>query len=230
MATRSQKTEQIAKLLADIDICMFTTIGDGGYLVSRPLSTQAAEFDGKRVWFFTSASSPKIREIRRNKKVNVAYASKDKNVYVSVTGDARLNDDPARIDEFWSDAYKAYFPGGRNDPDVVLIEVNVHTVEYWEGPGSWIGKSVAFLIARVTRNADAMGDNKMIRVRKGAPKKRAAVKKVAKKSASKKTATKKAASKKTAGRKTAAKKAAPRKVAKRAAPRRSVKKARPALP
>ena len=230
MATRSQKTEQIAKLLADIDICMFTTVGDGGYLVSRPLSTQAAEFDGKRVWFFTSASSPKIREIRRNKKVNVAYASKDKNVYVSVTGDARVNQDPARIDEFWSDAYKAYFPGGKDDPDVVLIEVNVHTVEYWEGPGSWIGKSVAFLIARVTRNADLMGDNKMIRVRKGAPRKRAAVKKAAKKGASKKTVTKKTASKKAAGRKTAAKKAAPRKAAKRAAPRRSVKKARPALP
>jgi len=112
----------------------------------------------------------------------------------------------------------------------VLIEVNVHTVEYWEGPGSWIGKSVAFLIARVTRNADLMGDNKMIRVRKGAPRKRAAVKKAAKKGASKKTVTKKTASKKAAGRKTAAKKAAPRKAAKRAAPRRSVKKARPALP
>jgi general stress protein 26 len=230
MATRSQKTEQIAKLLADIDICMFTTVGDGGYLVSRPLSTQAAEFDGKRLWFFTSASSPKIREIRRNKKVNVAYASKDKNVYASVTGDARLNDDPARIDEFWSDAYKAYFPGGRNDPDVVLIEVTVHTVEYWEGPGSWIGKSVAFLIARVTRNADAMGDNKMIRVRKGAPRKRASVKKDAKKGA--KNAAKKSTRK-------AVKKAAPRKAAKKPAARRAtnktptrraVKKARPALP
>ena len=227
MATRSQKTEQIAKLLADIDICMFTTVGDGGYLVSRPLSTQAAEFDGKRLWFFTSASSPKIREIRRNKKVNVAYASKDKNVYVSVTGDARLNQDPARIDEFWSDAYKAYFPGGKNDPDVVLIEVTVHTVEYWEGPGSWIGKSVAFLIARVTKNADLMGDNKMIRVRKGAPKKRAAVKKVAKKGAKKSA---KKAVEKAAPRKAAKKPAARRAMKKAPTRRRAVKKARPALP
>ena len=188
MATPSAKTEQIAKLLEDIDICMFTTVGDGGYLVSRPLSTQAAEFDGERLWFFTSARSPKVGELARNRKVNVAYASKDRNVYVSVTGDARLNKDPARIAEFWSDAYKAYFPGGQDDPDVALIEVMVRSVEYWEGPGSWIGRSIAFLVARVTKREEVMADNKVIRVRKGAPKKRAPAKKVAKKRATKKVA------------------------------------------
>lgn len=208
MATRSEKTQRIAKLLEDIDICMFTTVGEAGYLVSRPLSTQAAEFDGERLWFFTSARSPKMREIARNPKVNVAYASKDRNVYASVTGDARINQDPARIDEFWSDAYKAYFPRGKNDPNVALVEVLVRTVEYWEGPGSWIGKSVAFVIARVTKREEIMAENKLIRVRKGAPKKRAAVKKAATKKAATKKATRKAATRKTATRKTATKKSA----------------------
>ena len=78
-----------------------------------------------------------------------------------------------RIDQFWIDAYKAYFPGGKNDDDVALIEVEVRTIEYWDGPGSWIGKSIAFLIARVTRSDEPLGENKMIRVRKGAPRKRA---------------------------------------------------------
>ena len=178
MATRAQKTEQIAKLLADIDICMFTTVGEEGDLVSRPLSTQAATFDGERLWFFTSARSPKIREIARNPKVNVAYASKDRNVYVSVTGEARMDRDRARIDQFWSDAYKAFWPRGKDDPNVVLIEVAVRSVEYWEGPGSWIGKSIAFLIARVTKNERALGDNKTIRVRKETQKR--ATKKTAK--------------------------------------------------
>ncbi|WP_425493793.1 pyridoxamine 5'-phosphate oxidase family protein [Noviluteimonas lactosilytica] len=208
MATRSEKTQRIAKLLEDIDICMFTTVGEAGYLVSRPLSTQAAEFDGERLWFFTSARSPKMREIARNPKVNVAYASKDRNVYASVTGDARINQDPARIDEFWSDAYKAYFPRGKNDPNVALVEVLVRTVEYWEGPGSWIGKSVAFVIARVTKREEIMAENKLIRVRKGAPKKRAAAKKAGAKKAATKTATRKTAARKTATRTAATKKSA----------------------
>jgi len=197
MATRSEKSEQIARLLENIDICMFTTVGEDNYLVSRPLSTQAAEFDGERLWFFTSARSPKVREIAKHPQVNVAYASKDRNVYASVAGIARLNTDPERVDQFWSDAYKAYFPKGRKDPNVALIEVNVRTVEYWDGPDTWIGKSIAFLIARVTKREEVMGENKLLRVAKGAPRKKTA----STKRASKKTASKRSASKKTATRK-----------------------------
>src|SRR6478752_6129309 len=82
---KARKPEQLlGKLLEDIDIAMLTTIGRDGYLVSRPLSTQKSAFDGRRVWFFTEADSPKIGEIRRNPKVNLAYASKEKNTYVSI--------------------------------------------------------------------------------------------------------------------------------------------------
>ena len=195
MATRTEKTRQIAKLLEDIDFCMFTTVGEEGYLVSRPLSTQAAEFDGERLWYFTSLRSPKVREIGRHPQVNCAYVSKDKNVYASVAGIASITRDKALIERFWKDAYKAYFPRGRNDPNVALIEVRVRTVEYWDGPGSWIGKSIAFLIARVTKREEVMGENKLLRVGEGAPRKRAATRKATKKTATKKTAVKKTAKK-----------------------------------
>ena len=79
MATLDKHATLLGKLLEKIDIAMLTTVGANGYLVSRPLSTQQATFDGERVWFFTEADSPKIDEIRRHPKVNLAYASKDKN-------------------------------------------------------------------------------------------------------------------------------------------------------
>jgi len=95
MAAASKTTQLLGKLLEDIDIAMLTTVGKDGYLVSRPLSTQKSTFDGRRVWFFTEADSPKVAEIRRNPKVNLAYASKDKNTYVSLSGKAGINRDPA---------------------------------------------------------------------------------------------------------------------------------------
>ena len=97
----------------------------------RPLSTQKAQFDGERVWFFVASDSPKVAEIARNSKVNLAYASKGRNTYVSITGDAYVNEDPAKIEAFWNDALKAYFPRGVNDPKLTLIEVQAHTAEYW---------------------------------------------------------------------------------------------------
>lgn len=167
MATRKQDTEHLAKLMEKIDIAMLTTVGKGGRLVSRPLSTQSATYDGERVWFFSEGDSPKVGEIRRQPNVNVAYASKDANTYLSVAGKARINRDRSRIEQFWNDALKAFFPKGKDDPNLVLIEVDIETIEYWDGPGSWIGKAITFVVARVTGNDDVMGENRIVDVATG---------------------------------------------------------------
>ncbi len=164
MATATEKREQLRGLIKGIDIAMFTTWGEGGFPVSRPLSTQEAEFDGKVLWFFTRRSSAKVDEIRRNPKVNVGYASKERNVYLSVAGTAELVDEQALIDAYWNDAMKAFFPGGRTDPDLALIKVTVHTVEYWDGPSTLLGKAIAFVISRVRKDDSAMGDSGQLRM------------------------------------------------------------------
>lgn len=165
--TRQENVELVTRLMKDIDITMFTTVGQGGYLVSRPLSTQDVTFDGERVWFFTEADSPKVTEIARNKKVNLAYASKGKNTYISVTGDARISRDQRRIDQFWNDALKAFFPKGKNDPNLALIEVALRTAEYWDGPGSFLGKAISFVVARVTGNDDVMAKTRIVDLKTG---------------------------------------------------------------
>lgn len=166
-STGSKDVELVAKLMEDIDIAMFTTVGPGGYLVSRPLSTQDVTFDGERVWFFTEADSPKVAELKRNGKVNLAYASKGKNTYISVTGDARLSRDQSRIDQFWNDALKAFFPKGRQDPNLALIEVALRTAEYWDGPGSFLGKAISFVIARVTGDDDVLAKTRIVDIKAG---------------------------------------------------------------
>ena len=165
MESPTQTAARIGKLLEGIDIAMLTTVGKQGYLVSRPLSTQESSFDGKTIWFFTEADSPKIAEIRRNGKVNLAYASKEKNTYVSIAGKASISRDADKIDELWSDALKAFFPKGKEDPNLVLLEVQVRTVEYWDGPGTLLGKLVTFVIARVTRKEEVMAENRILDLR-----------------------------------------------------------------
>lgn len=228
MANATEKRDQLRELMKGIDIAMFTTIGENGFPVSRPLSTQDAEFDGKLLWFFVRRNSAKVGEIQRYPRVNVAYASKEKNVYLSVAGTAEIVDDQAKIDEYWNDGMKAFFPKGPTDPNLALIGVTVATVEYWSGPSTAIGKAIAFVIARVTKNDDAMGQTYLLRFQRdgqvrsqkvtterpakparsssrGSATKKAASKKS---SASKKSTAKKATSKKSTVRKSTAKKAA----------------------
>jgi general stress protein 26 len=219
MATRRQEIESLAKLMKKIDVAMLVTVGQGGYLVSRPLSTQTAQFDGERIWFMTEADSPKVAEIRRNGKVNVAYASKDASTYISAAGDAVVRRDQALIDAFWNDAMKAFFPKGKDDPNLTLIEVAVRTIEYWDGPGTWLGKAATFLVARITGNDDVMGENRIVDVATGRSVKppgtdRPGTRKPPNPAKSAKSAAKKAVAKKTSAAK--ATKSAPAKTATKA--------------
>lgn len=166
MAVTRKQLEHLRELIKDIDIAMFTTIGDRGFPVSRPLSTQQAGFDGRQLWFFVRGNSPKAAEIARNPRVNVAYASKEHNAYLSVAGQADLVRTRAKIRELWNDALKIWFRKGLDDPELALIRVRVHSIEYWEGPSTGIGKLVGFVAAAVTGRDTAMGENRMVRMRK----------------------------------------------------------------
>ena len=63
---------------------MLTTIGVDGRLVSRPMALQEAEFDGD-LWFFAYADSAKVRQIRVNPEVNVAFSDQQHHAWVSVS-------------------------------------------------------------------------------------------------------------------------------------------------
>ncbi|MDY1035012.1 pyridoxamine 5'-phosphate oxidase family protein [Stenotrophomonas sp. CFBP8980] len=163
-ADRQKHITQLAALIKDVEVAMFTTTGVDGRLYSRPLGTQEVEFDGD-LWFATSADSPKVAEIALNPRVNVAYASPSKNSYVSVAGTARIVDDRAKIDELWSPAMKLFFPEGKDDPNLRLIHVQAESAEYWDGPGTLLGKALSFVLSAVQDEPSRLGDNGFVDLR-----------------------------------------------------------------
>jgi len=159
--THQEKVAKLRELIKDIDFAMLTTVSEDGTLISRPMSTQQAEFDGD-LWFFTSAPTGKTEDIAREQQVNVAYAQPDKQNYVSVSGTAILVNDRAKMAELWSPIYKAYFPEGLDDPNLRLIKVVVDKAEYWESHGL-IRSIIGFAQVLVGKEAD-MGENERIRL------------------------------------------------------------------
>ena len=124
-------TDEIERLRALIDkarIGIITTMDVDGHLVSRPMAVKEREFDGD-LWFFTEDPSHKTREVRAHPQVNVALQSG--NGWVSLSGEAQVVQDPAKIDELWDTGAEAWFTEGRNDPKVALLRVVAHTAEYW---------------------------------------------------------------------------------------------------
>lgn len=164
MTDRQDHIKQLGELIKDVRIAMLTTVAADGAVVSRPLATQEVEFDGD-LWFATGRDSGKVEEIAANPRVGVAYANPSKNTFVSVSGTASVVTDRAKIEELWSPAMKIFFPEGKDDPNIVLIRVNAETAEYWDGPGTFLGKALYLATAAVTGNPGAMSDNERLDLR-----------------------------------------------------------------
>lgn len=161
-ASERSEVEKIRDLIKDISFAMLTTVDEDGSLRSRPMQTQEAEFDGE-VWFFTSASSPKVGEVQGDQRVNVSYADPDDNRYVSLSGTATLVRDPAKLKELWKPVLKAWFPKGLEDPDLALLRVKVEKAEYWDSPSSKMVQLAGFLKALATgQRLDYAGENEKV--------------------------------------------------------------------
>lgn len=148
---KQEEIETLRELIKDIDIAMLTTATEEG-LVSRPMKTQEVEFDGD-LWFFTKKETNKYDEILQDQDVNVAYAGKS---YVSVRGRAEIVDDLDKKRELWSKVYEKIMQTSYDDPNIVLIKVNVEAAEYWES-GNFT-KKIAYYYKRMTGQSSESTD------------------------------------------------------------------------
>ena len=158
---QAETMQKLGELIKDINIAMLTTALPDGSLRSRPMATQAGEFDGT-LWFFTNVESEKVHEIEDDQHVNLSYAEPSEQKYVSISGKARINRDRANIEELWSTPLKAWFPGGKEDPNIALLQVEVENAEYWDAPSSKMVHLVGVVQATVTGQSYEPGENEKI--------------------------------------------------------------------
>jgi general stress protein 26 len=159
----NKNVKKLREMIKDIKFAMLTTLEADGTLRSRPMATQAAEFDGE-LWFFTNADAPKVDEVQQHlPQVNVSYAQPNDQKYISVSGTAQLIRDRQKIEELWNPLYKAWFPQGLDDPNLALLQVRVDKAEYWDSPASSVVRLVGFVKAVVTGEPiGSGGDNQKI--------------------------------------------------------------------
>ncbi len=152
MAEGTPRDEPIAKLrelLAGIRYAMLTTRAADGTLRSRPMMTQEVTPEG-RLWFFTSTKTSKAEDIRDNEEVNVSCIDEPQRRFVSVSGRATLVHDRRKAQDLWRAYYRAWFPGGPEDPDVALISVIVDEASYWDLRTNTLVELAGFVKALVT--------------------------------------------------------------------------------
>lgn len=153
--------KKIGELIQDIRITMMTTANPDGSFDSRPMATQKLDktddFDGT-VWFLTRGESGKVHEIADDAHVSLLYADPSNARYVAAKGTARISKDRAKIKDLWNPMYKAWFPGGEDDPAITVLCVTLTEAQYWEASSSSLIRSVKYLAAAATGGKVDLGE------------------------------------------------------------------------
>ncbi|SMP49018.1 pyridoxamine 5'-phosphate oxidase family protein [Noviherbaspirillum suwonense] len=158
----STQLKDLKEKIKDVKFGMFTTLDPDGKLSSRPMTSQQLDDDGN-LWFFTSDVTDFVRHLNEHPNVNVAFSDPDDSLYVSVAGHAELTRDRAKIDELWSPLVSAWFDGGKDDPHLALIKVDVSSAEYWDTHSSKMTQLYALAKSALTGKAPRdLGEHKKI--------------------------------------------------------------------
>ena len=159
--TREQGIKKMRDLMKEIKFCMLTSLDPEGVLRSRPMTLQQVEFDGT-LWFFAGLSTGVSRQILEQPQVNVGFSDPADHQFVSASGTARLEQDPAKKEALWNPTYKMWFPKGLADPELVLLAVDVESAEYWDSSNGMVTALFGMIKALVGGQAASIGEHQKV--------------------------------------------------------------------
>jgi general stress protein 26 len=162
----SAKAQQhFLEILRKFDQAMLVTQSTTGEFHARPMAIADFADDGS-IWFISGEDTSKVTELKQDSKILAVMQSTAK--YLSVSGRAEVQRDRAHVQRLWKDAYKAWFTG-KDDPNIVLIQLRPSEAEYWDNSGiKGLKFALQYAAARVTgteMRGEAQGVDQHAKVR-----------------------------------------------------------------
>ena len=140
--TQEEKMQHLAEMLKDMSSVMMTTSPNGTLASarSRPMSIARRDADGT-LYFLTSADTTQVEHVRRD---DVGMCTgQAKTAFLTLQGTFNIEHERSLVDALWSKMSDAYFPKGKDDPDIRVIVFRPKTAELWDVSGA---KGIAYLI------------------------------------------------------------------------------------
>lgn len=103
---------------------------------SEPLTAQLDKDQVDTIWFFIG----KNNRLAKGGPAMAQFVSKGQDFFACLSGTASIANDPGMIEKLWSKPAEAWFPGGKSDPNLILLRFDIAEAELWESDMSVSGK------------------------------------------------------------------------------------------
>jgi general stress protein 26 len=107
--THQEAIDKFREIVKHESVCLFTTRLTEVPLTTRPMSVKKV-CDQGNFWFLSPTDSDKNQEIANDSRVQLFISNTSNYEFLSVYGTATISRDREKIEEFWSDIAKAWFP------------------------------------------------------------------------------------------------------------------------
>ncbi|WP_421991200.1 pyridoxamine 5'-phosphate oxidase family protein [Qipengyuania sp.] len=102
---------------------------DGQSDTSVPMTAQLDKDANSAIWFFTSKGS----SFAKLGKATASFAGKDHDMFARFDGMLSVETSKQRFDQFWNNFVEAWYDGGKDDPDILFLRMDLGDAEIWSG-------------------------------------------------------------------------------------------------
>ena len=103
---------------------------------SEPLTAQLDDEQVDRLWFFIG----KDNRLGKGGSAMAQFASKGHDFFACLAGTAALDNNRAMVEKLWSKQAEAWFPNGKDDPNLALLRFDITSAELSETDLSLSGR------------------------------------------------------------------------------------------
>jgi len=136
MADQHSLQEIAAKFLEKLRSSPYVMIGliDGEH--SEPMTAQIDDDQPNTLFFFAGRDN----RIAKGGDAMAQFVGKGHDFFACLAGTVTTDNDPALIDKLWDNQVEAWFPGGKQDPNLTLLRFDIDSAELWETDVSLSGR------------------------------------------------------------------------------------------
>ncbi|MBD3728133.1 MAG: pyridoxamine 5'-phosphate oxidase family protein [Sphingomonadales bacterium] len=131
MTDRTAEPEELKqkfwKALADSPYIFLQRNGQSDTAV--PMRPQLDEDANSAVWFFTHKNSA-FADLG---SVTATFAGKGHDMFARFNGTLAVETSKERFEQFWNNFVEAWYDGGKDDPDLLFLRMDLGNAEIWDG-------------------------------------------------------------------------------------------------
>lgn len=94
---------------------------------AEPMTAQLDRDANHAIWFFAGRDN----RIARGGKAMGQFVGKGHEVFACIDGVLVEETDRTVFEKHWNNAVEAWFPGGKTDPNVIMLRLDIHDAEVW---------------------------------------------------------------------------------------------------